>query len=271
MKLNRRNFILKLILAIVGLFVLDAFWFEKYIIDWNSFDISNRNDDKIKVIQLSDLHLRSIKSYHKSIAERINTEKPDAVLLTGDVITRHKHLPLLNSFLVLIDPKILKIAILGNKEYSGKVDLKLLQNTYEDHHGVLLINETHQLITQNRKINIISVDDYVWGKPDFEKSVQGIDQSLDAIILCHCPVYKEEIDRLLPKMNLKANLILSGHTHGGQIAFFGQPLFTPYGSGNYVKGWYENAVSKMFVSKGIGTTMLPIRFGARAEAAIFYI
>lgn len=66
-------------------------------------------------------------------------------------------------------------------------------------------------------------------------------------------------------------MILSGHTHGGQIVLFGNVFFTPLGSGSYVKGWYENEHSRMFVSKGIGTSALPIRFGARAEATIFYI
>lgn len=271
MKINRRNFILKLFFGIAGLVVVDAFWFEKYIIDWNEFDLSNGERNKIKVVQLSDLHLISIKSFHKSIAERINEERPDAVLLTGDAITRKGHLPLLESFLSLMDPAILKIAILGNKEYSGRIDLMQLKHSYENHNGVLLINETFVLNSRHRKINVVSVDDYVYGKPDFSKSVEGLDASLDSIILSHCPIYKKEIDRLLPELRIKSKLILAGHTHGGQITFFGKPLYTPYGSGSYVRGWYENDISKMYVSKGVGTTVLPIRFGARAEVTIFYV
>lgn len=271
MKISRRNFILKLFLGITGLLVVDAFWFEKYIIDWNEFDLSAHPKNRLKLIQLSDLHLRPNKTFHRSMANRINLEKPDAILLTGDAIERSHHISTLDYFLNLIDHDILKIAILGNKEHSGRIDLQLLKKVYENHNGILLVNESYMLNLKNRKINILGVDDEVHGNPDFAKAAEGIDPTLQAIVLTHCPVYRDEIDRLIPELKVNVELILSGHTHGGQITFFGRPFMTPRGSGNYVKGWYENGISKMYVSKGIGTTMLPIRFWARAEATTFYV
>ena len=172
--------------------------------------------------------------------------------------------------MALIDHKIQKVAILGNKEYAGRVDLKLLRKTYESNNCILLINESYEFKTKFRTINIIGIDDFVCGYPDFLRAVKNIDKALTLVVLNHCPVYKSTIDKLSTKLNLKPT-ILSGHTHGGQITFFGTPLMTPYGSGEYVKGWYSNETSKMYVSKGIGTTLLPIRIGARAEASIFYV
>jgi len=67
------------------------------------------------------------------------------------------------------------------------------------------------------------------------------------------------------KRNLVVDLVLSGHTHGGQITFLGIVPFKPQGSGKYLKGWYKEDKPKMYISKGIGTSILPIRFGARAE------
>ncbi len=271
MKLNRRSFISTLILGIIGLITLDGFWFEKYVIDWKEFDIAHGPSPKIKILQISDLHLRSIKSYHTWIATRINQEVPDVLFITGDAITRTKQLGLLTAFLELIDPNILKIGILGNKENSGRLDLNLLQKCYEAQNGMLLINQSFELTVKKRKINILGLDDYVWGAPDIVKASAGIDTSLDTVLLNHCPAYRDDIDRFIPSIQLQSVLILSGHTHGGQITFFGFPFYTPYGSGKYLKGWYSNAVSKMYVSKGIGTTVLPIRFGARAEATTFFI
>ncbi len=250
--------------------VIDVVWFEKYVIEWNSFDIANGRTDKIKAIQLSDLHLRELKSVHKSLAKRINTEMPDVLFITGDAITRTKRIVLLNDFLHLIDHKIQKIAILGNKEYSGHVDLDLLRQTYMEHNGTLLINESYVLHLKGRKVNILGIDDFTLGTPDINKSSENVDPSLTTIILNHCPAYKKEIDQTEFALNSKP-LILAGHTHGGQVTIFGTPVFTPYGSGDYVKGWYANNTSNMYVSKGIGTTVLPIRFGARAEASIFYV
>lgn len=270
MKLNRRSFLIKLFFGIVGIVLLDAFWFEHYFIEWNTFDISKNNKKKIKAIQLSDLHLKKIRSVHRSIAERINKELPDVLLLTGDSITRNSQIPVLTAFLSLLDPNIRKVAILGNKEYSGRIDLTVLDEAYKAYNGVLLINELYVLETESRKINILGVDDFVFGYPDFMMASKKMDRTLTSLVLNHCPAYRNSIDELSVSMNLEP-IILSGHTHGGQVTFFGIPLMTPYGSGKYVKGWYSNEISQMYVSKGIGTTILPIRFCARAEVAIFYV
>ncbi|MGB5436259.1 MAG: metallophosphoesterase [Maribacter sp.] len=270
MKLNRRSFLSKLFFGIVGIVLFDAFWFEHNFIEWNTFDVSKGNKNKIKAIQLSDLHLKKIKSAHRSIAERINKELPDVLLLTGDSITRNSLIPVLKEFLSLLDPNIRKVAILGNKEYSGRIDLNVLRETYEAYNGMLLINESFVMETKFRKINILGIDDLVWGQPDFMMACENIDRTLTSLVLNHCPAYRSSIDELSSEMNIKP-IILSGHTHGGQVTFFGIPLTTPNGSGKYVKGWYSNIISQMYVSKGIGTTLLPIRFCARAEVAIFYV
>jgi len=271
LKLNRRRFILKLFLGSISFLVLDSFWLEIYFIEWTEHDISDKESHKIKAIHLTDLHLHSIKMVHNSIAERINKERPDVIFFTGDSLERNKHLTVLQDFLSLIDITIPKIAILGNKESSGRIDLQQLRAVYEKCNGILLINEPYLLKTKNREINVIGMDDYVYGSPDFIKATEGIEKSLPIVVLNHCPVYREEIDSLSISLNIKPKLILAGHTHGGQVTFFGKPFFTPYGSGEYIKGWYNNQISKMYVSKGVGTTNLPIRFGARAEASIFYL
>lgn len=271
MKLNRRQFILKLVLGSISFVVLDSFWLETNFIEWTEHDIAESESNKIKAIHLTDLHLRNIKSVHKSIADRINKERPDVLFFTGDSIERNKNLPVFEDFLSLINTHIPKIAILGNKESSGRIDLQKLEGIYVNHNGILLINEPYLLKIKNREINIIGLDDLVHGQPDIKKSTADIDKSLPTIILSHCPAYREQIDLFSKEQEIRPKLILSGHTHGGQVTFFGIPFLTPYGSGNYVKGWYNNEISKMYVSKGVGTTVVPLRFGARAEASIFYI
>jgi len=271
MRLNRRQFILKLILGSISFIVLDSFWLETYFIEWTEHDISESETHKIKAIHLTDLHLRSIKSVHRSLADRINKELPDVIFFTGDSTERNKYLPVLQDFLSLIDVDIPKIAILGNKESRGRVDLQKLKEIYVNHNGILLINEAYLFQTKNRQINIIGLDDLVHGHPDYNKTIERIDKSLATVVLNHCPAYREQIDQGSLKHEIKTKLILAGHTHGGQVTFFGIPFLTPFGSGKYVKGWYNNEISKMYVSKGIGTTVIPLRFGARAEASIFYI
>lgn len=271
MTFNRRNFIGRLFVGVIGLIVLDAYWLEPYFIEWTEFDLSEGNTDKIKAVHLTDMHIRSSGAYHRTLAKRINKERPDLILITGDTINHNDYFPFLIKFLEMVDIKIPKIAIIGNTEYSGKIDFMRLQQVYEKYNGTLLINQSQIFRTRNRQINVVGLDDYVHGNPDYVLATENIDRSLPVIVLNHCPAYREQIDLLGRELDIRTKLILAGHTHGGQITFFGKPFYTPYGSGNYVKGWYPNEYSKMYVSKGVGTTILPIRFGCRAEASIFYL
>ncbi|MGB7394878.1 MAG: metallophosphoesterase [Pricia sp.] len=269
--MNRRKFLIKLLFGGAALAFLDAYWFERYIIDWNEYDISEGAKDKIKAVHLSDLHFGSLRSVHESLAERINEERPDVIFFTGDSVDRTKYLPNLNAFLSLIDRDIPKFAVLGNVDYEGHVDFDLLRKTYEMYGGNLLVNKNHKLQVRNRTINLVGTDDYLCGYPDFSKATEGLDWSHDTIVLSHCPAYRDEIDVINAQLGRKVKLVLSGHTHGGQITFFGKAIFTPYGSGDYVSGWYRNEYSSLYVSKGIGTRVIPFRFGSRAEAIILHI
>jgi predicted MPP superfamily phosphohydrolase len=94
-------------------------------------------------------------------------------------------------------------------------------------------------------------------------AVKNIKSTETNIVLSHCPEHRDVIAN--EKEDWKIDLVLSGHTHGGQIAFFGYAPFKPRGSGKYLRGWYKESEPKMYISKGVGTSILPIRFGARAE------
>lgn len=262
-KLSRRKFIKGGLLASIGLVIFNGFWFEKYIIDWNYFDISQSKKNKIKIIQITDLHLDKLRSFHAAIAEKINALKPDLIFITGDSVDSTEKIDSLKEFLQLIDKFIQKYAITGNWEYWGNVNLKKLKQIYSENNCELLINENRTISVRNRKLTIIGLDDLVGGNADFQKAIQDISETETTIVLSHCPEYRDLIEK--QRGNLKIDLVLSGHTHGGQITFFGFAPFKPRGSGKYLKGWYTETDPKMYISKGIGTSVLPIRFGARAE------
>ncbi|SEA53112.1 hypothetical protein SAMN05443667_105133 [Flavobacterium gillisiae] len=114
--LTRRKFIKRGILALIGLVLLDSIWFEKYVIDWNYFDISKSKKNRIKIIQISDLHFDELRYFHKTIAKKINSIQPDLVFITGDSVDKTGKTASLNEFLQLIDQSIQKYAITGNWE-----------------------------------------------------------------------------------------------------------------------------------------------------------
>ena len=69
--------------------------------------------------------------------------------------------------------------------------------------------------------------------------------------------------------NQRYDLCLAGHTHGGQLAVGGWTPIRPVGSGRFVAGFYDVLGCSHFVSRGAGTSVLPLRLGARAEVVVF--
>jgi predicted MPP superfamily phosphohydrolase len=267
---NRRKFLKTALFGAGGAILADSLWLEKFYIETNEFFLGNANETNkgIRLVQISDLHLREITNSLNRLAQRVNRIKPDLILITGDAIDDKNNLDLLNNFLGLISHDTKKAAILGNWEYWGEVNIKKLKEIYSAHNCHLLVNQTRQYTFGDKTISITGVDDFVAGTSDVELAVEHYKKSDFHIVLNHCPAYSDSIAIKTPK-EIKIDLILSGHTHGGQINIFGIVPFLPQGSGKYVKGWYEDELKKLYVSKGIGTSILPARFGARAEIAIF--
>jgi predicted MPP superfamily phosphohydrolase len=175
----------------------------------------------------------------------------------------------LDSFLKLLPPEVLKFAILGNWEYWGKIDRDQLSTIYNSHNCRLLINENITVELRNRDISIIGVDDYVGGEADFDIACKGLEEADYIVVLSHCPVYRDTI--ATNNRGPKIDMVLSGHTHGGQISLLGYAPFLPQGSGRYLKGRYHDIRPHLYVSKGIGTSVIPFRLGSRAEVAVFEI
>ena len=270
MPITRRQFIKTGLLSTTGVVLADAFWMEKFFIESNEFYLGSATKDSlnIKVVQISDLHLHSINYQLTRLTNNLNKLQPDLIVITGDAIDKAKNISLLNDFLKLIDKDIKKVAILGNWEYQGKVDFIELDKIYTDNNCNLLINQTIQYSFQNKTISITGVDDYLRGDADFDTAIKTYKKSDYHIILNHCPQYSDHISKKMNK-DINVDFILSGHTHGGQVNLFGFVAYLPKGCGQYLKGWYNNSNPKHYVSKGIGTGFLPVRFGARAEIAIF--
>lgn len=274
MSISRRKFIISTAAAAGATLLANSFWFEKYVIETKEFYLGNANEASktIKVLQISDLHLKNVGYHLKNLAKQINELKLDLIMITGDSIEKASKIYQLNEFLSLIDFKIPKVAIMGNWEYFGYVDKEVLGKMYATHNCDLLLNDNKNYQLQNKTFSITGVDDYISGNSDIETALKKHKKSDYHLVLNHCPAYTNEIIQHQKNMDQTVDYIFSGHTHGGQINFFGIVPFLPFGSGKYVKGWYQenSGDPKMYVSKGIGTTLLPFRLGSRAEIALFH-
>jgi predicted MPP superfamily phosphohydrolase len=238
----------------------------------------------VTLAQVSDLHLQRVGSIHHRIAGHLARVRPDVILFTGDSIDRADRLPVFAEFLALLDPRVPSYAILGNWEHWAEVDFDALARVYARRNGRLLVNETAVHLHRGRRLGITGLDDLVGGRPDLLAAVQGAEPADARVLLAHCPAQRDRLrgDRagvrvggalLRPGVDLNAlgfRMMLSGHTHGGQVALFGVAPVLPPGSGRYARGWFRDpAEIPMYVSRGIGTSMLPVRLGSVPEVAIF--
>jgi hypothetical protein len=226
-----------------------------------------------KLVQVTDLHLKQFNSRAEKIADEINQLKPNLLVFTGDIIDRSHKLKELNLFLSLIEREIPKYAVLGNWEHWSGVDLDGLSRLYQEHNCRLLVNQSILHRYGQQSILITGLDDFTGGKPDLAASLTGIAPSPNHLILAHSPGYRDSLsaDEVAKLAQYKPQYMLSGHTHGGQIAFFGFAPLRPPGSGRYLSGWYKDPAfpTSLYVSRGLGVSSIPLRLGVVPEISYF--
>lgn len=220
----------------------------------------------VRIVQISDLHIQNMGERERLVIKQVKASKPDLIVLSGDVVDSDSSLPLLDQFLTELGPGP-KVAVLGNWEYWSEVNLDALRALYETKHNTrLLVNQGNTYRFGRRHIRVIGIDDHTAGKPD-PAVLKGSTRSETNIIVQHSPGWFN-----LPAVlnqGTTFDLCLAGHTHGGQVALFGFPIITPSGSGSFGAGLYHTAICPLYVSRGIGLSVLPVRLGARPELAVF--
>lgn len=250
LKLKKIKFFLPLLILILLFFACNHLEIIK--------DEVNRNlKNEIKIVHISDLHLKRDKKIYQKVIDTINNIDPDLLFITGDSVSNNKKLPLLNKILSKLNKSIKKYAILGNHEYFSKLNINDLEDTYKKNGVKLLVNSGETFTIKETVINLWGMDDYV---PNL-KNFNYMDDAIN-IIMVHCPVYFDEIAKKYPDNEI---IVLSGHTHGGQIIFFGKPILLPEGCGNYLKGKYIKGKLCLYVSKGIGNTGIDLRIHANPD------
>lgn len=222
----------------------------------------------LRVVQLSDLHLDGVHQFEIDVASTVSSLAPDLIVFTGDSIDGRGDLGVLDEFLRLLPAETPKYAILGNWDYWAGASVSAIRGAYERHHCRLLINETVLHEDAGRAIRLTGADDLVAGRPDVAGASQT-DKDVPHVLLAHCPAYRERAETAAGG---RFACMLSGHTHGGQIRVLGFAPVLPRGSGGYVSGWYREPTRlPLYVSRGIGTTMIRARLGSPPEVSLFEI
>ncbi len=223
--------------------------------------------DGFRIVQISDIHagLTIKRDFIETIAEEIKSLCPDLIAFTGDMADGSvPHLkndlePLANVY-----APHGKFFITGNHEYYSGVEQWV---THARDMGYDVLMNEHRLVTKNGASFVLAgVTDYSGGgfspahKSDPAKALSGAPKELAKILLAHQP------RTLFHTNDLDLDLVLMGHTHGGQffpwnlVATIGQP---------FIRGLNKyNDRTWAYVSKGTGYWGPPIRVGARSEITV---
>lgn len=225
--------------------------------------------DGLKIVQLSDLHLGSFYDYSsfQEVRRLTNNLKPDILMITGDFVNS-KPSELKANYIDLqsLSADIGIFSCLGNHDhYMKDNEHKTLVNALNDAGANLLINRNEKLIINNSSLNIIGVDNLGMRQKfgDFNKAYENVNKEETSILLCHDPTNWD----LHIRNQYPADLTLSGHTHGGQVAWeFNGFEFKP---AKFVyrqsEGLYKNGENQLYVNRGIGTVGPPLRIGVKPE------
>jgi len=272
-RIKKRTYILLFIISTLILLSIYIFYIEPNLFVVTRHQLNSEiaaNREGLKIVQISDLHLKKFNDRAQQIAEQVNKLQPDIVIFTGDSIDKVEQLDGFDRFLSLLDRQTAKYAILGNWEYWAKVDLEVLTKMYATYNCRLLVNESILYKQGDRNLLITGIDDLV-GKPNLIKSLENINSNPNHLLLAHSPAYRDSFssDELKLLAEYKPQFMLSGHTHGGQLSFFGFAPFRPPGSGDYVSGWYRTSPISMYISRGLGVSILPMRIGTVPEISYF--
>jgi predicted MPP superfamily phosphohydrolase len=270
--ITRRSFLTQFGALGIAATGLEAFVFEpkKLEVTQHGLGAVNGEGPSVGFVQLSDLHLRAVAAHEHRIAEAVHRLTPDFILFTGDVIDHRDGLHLLDTFLGLLDCRTPKYAIMGNWERWAGIAVDELAGIYSGHNGHLLINETDTLSHFGKRILITGLDDMIGGTPDLHSALHGLAPEDNHVLLAHCPAYRDTLPTIkLSEPEHRFLYMLSGHTHGGQLNLLGLAPFRPLGSGSYVGGWYRDREPHLYVSRGIGTSVVPARLGSIPEIPNF--
>ena len=217
---------------------------------------------RLRILQISDLHLRGIGRREEALIGRVHESSADLIVITGDSLDGAGTLATLDGLLAELPRGPRTLAIVGNWEHWSRIPLAALSRSYARHGIDLLVNRSVDLEVAGTLVRVTGLDDFIAGSPDARTALRDAEPRAHHLVLAHCPAARDALD--LPEGH-PASLVLSGHTHGGQVAPFGRAMLTPAGSGRYVAGWYHEGGPPMYVSRGIGNSGLPVRIGSTPE------
>jgi uncharacterized protein len=223
--------------------------------------------DGLRVAHLTDVHCGRMTPEHhvRAAVELANQSRPDLIVMTGDYVNwQRDEVPIAGRQLAGLSARHVLVT-LGNHDYfawGDGVAEAMAGNGY-----TVLRNQHHTVEVGGAPLHVIGIDDPVTGRHDVDQAFRAVPEGGSRLVLCHCP---EQVDDIAGR---GAHLMLSGHTHGGQINVRGitDRIFRQTGRRYFNRGFYTVGETLLYVSSGVGFSGVRVRagHGTRAEVSVF--
>ena len=224
----------------------------------------------LRVVAIGDIHGGApymTAQKIKSMVQLANRQKPDVVALLGDYVIlgvlggRFMEPETVAGALSGLSAPGGVFAVLGNHDwwYNGP----RLRTALERAGFRVLEDEVATITVDGRKVHVAGLADEWTRRPDVEKTLALLPAGEPALVLTHGP-------DLFPKIPRLNGLTLAAHTHGGQVRLplMGAPIVPSRYRQRYVAGIVREGDRTMFVTSGVGTSVLPVRLGVPPEIAV---
>jgi hypothetical protein len=277
--ITRRKFLKGGLIAAAGLAVY-AGEIERHYIDVTQNDVRIAGlpaaFEGARIVQLSDIHLDEFTEplFLEHAVKVVNDLNPDFVFLTGDFVTdgiAPRSFSIGAAWQCADILRNLKCqqryAVLGNHDLG--VGSKEVRAALNDNGTQALVNMCRPLVRDGNKIWLSGLDS-VAGHPRLDLAIPagigGIAEE-PVILLCHEPDFADQV--VQTQASQAVALMLSGHTHGGQVRvpLIGPVILPPNGR-KYVEGWFRFGNMQLHVNRGLGTIGVPFRFDCPPEISV---
>jgi len=218
--------------------------------------------DGFRIVQLSDVHHGpfSDRGQIERAVETANRLQPDIIALTGDYISKERHYAApCAEMLGKLKARYGVYAVLGNHDHW--TDAALITDLFRAEGITMLINEGMRFEQNGAAFWLAGVDDYMVGLEDISLALAGARRDEMKLLLAHNPII------LRRAVRASVDLVLSGHTHGGQVAIRGDRSTTRPRK-RFLKGLGRQGNTQIYVNRGLGTVVLPIRYGCPPEISL---
>ena len=219
--------------------------------------------DGFRIVQLSDIHHSRFTS--RQIIERAvqtaTSLQPDIIALTGDYISKERaYAAPCAEILGKLRARHGIYAVLGNHDHW--TDAALITDLFRAEGITVLINQGMRFEKNGAAFWLAGVDDTMVGLEDLSLAMAGSSDDEMKLLLAHNPIVLRRAARA------GVDLVLSGHTHGGQVNLISDRNAATRPRRRVLKGLASEGETQIYVTRGLGTVVLPVRFGCPPEVSL---